>query len=380
MPHHEDQNHVEVGPDAGEREPSGHEVAANKAHDDSHDSDVDDVLASIEQELSALVERCEQTTAKHSKELTQRQAEIDRTIQIAMKRQVEIDRQTAELRGLADEVKKADSQLAERKRRLAARLRRRREWMSARTMSAVDEHARETAQEMEARAQELAEREASLALDSNAIKSEAEAVEQEVARLKEVKQLVEEQAGLTAEHAQSMQAVLHKREQASLELIERLSDACGLANRVRDLSDQIRESRLEVRESDERANEAERETADARSALDAARARIAQLESRVEGLSREKLLLEQRSLRLETDLATRESHLTQREQRVQQESLRLADDQAACDSKIRELGRKLSESERRERSRRLDPRTPLAITSMPLPVSVRRRPELRLVN
>lgn len=379
MPQHEDQHHVEDGPDVGEREACEHDVPAGESPS-AHDTDVDHVLTSIEQELSALVERCEQTTAQHAKELTQRQAEIDRTIQIAMKRQVEIDRQTNELRSLADEVVKAESKLTDRRRRLAQKLRRRREWMSARTTAAVDTHAREAAEEMEARAQELAEREASLTVDSDAIKAEAEVVQQELARLAEIRQLVEDQAGLTAEHAQSMETLLHKREQASLELIERLSDACGLADRVRDLSDQVREGRLEVRESNERAGEAEHEAAEARSALDAARARIAQLESRVEGLSREKLLLEQRSLRLEDDLKTREGRLAKREQRVERESLRLADDQAACDSKLRELGHKMSESERRERSRRLDPRTPLATTSMPLPVSVRRRPELRLVN
>jgi|GEM_PF-5737525 len=372
MPQHEDQQHVEDGSGVGEREGYG--------PDATQDGDVENVLASIEQELNALVERCEQTTAQHSRELTQRQAEIDRTIQIAMKRQVEIDRQTAELRGLADEVVKAESELTDRRRRLAARLRRRRDWMSARTTKAVDAHARQAALEMETRAQELAEREACFAVESDAIQSQALAVEREAARLEEVKQLVEEQARLTAEHAQSMEAVLREREQASLELIERLSDACGLADRVRDLGNQVREGRLEVRESNERAEQAEHETAETRSALDAARARIAQLESRVEGLSREKLLAEQRSLRLEDDLNAREHRISQREQQVRRESLRLADEQAACDSKLLELGHKLSESERRERSRRLDPRTPLATTSMPLPVSVRRRPELRLVN
>lgn len=372
MPQHEDQHHVEGGSDIGQR--------AGSAPDAAHDGDVENVLASIEQELNALVERCEQTTAQHARELTQRQAEIDRTIQIAMKRQVEIDRQTAELRSLADAVVKAEAQLSDRRRRLAARLRRRREWMSTRTTKAVDAHARQAAQEIEARAQELAEREASFAIDSEAIKAQAKAVEQEAARLKEVRQLVEEQARLTAEHAHGMEVMLHKREQASLELIERLSDACGLADRVRTLSDHVREGRLEVRESHERAAQAEHEAAEARSALDAARARIAQLESRVEGLNRDKLLLEQRSLRLQDEFNARERRLAQREQQLRRESLRLADDQAACDSKLLELGHKLSESERRERSRRLDPRTPLATTSMPLPACVRRRPELRLVN
>ncbi len=370
MPQHEDQHHVEDGPETRERD--------GYTHDEPQDADVDNVLASIEQELNALVERCEQTTAQHAREFTQRQAEIDRTIQIALKRQVEIDRQTAELRGLADEVVKAEAALAQRKKRLAERLRRRKARMAARATSAVDRHAQQAAEEMEARAHELAEREAALAMESDLIKKKAESIAQETERLDEVKQLVEQQAKLTAQHAQSMDELLAKREHASLELVERLGDACGLADRVRDLTEQVREGRLECRESAQRAADAEQEASEARSALEAARARIAQLEARIEGMSRDNLLLEQRSLRIEEDLGTREAKLAEREHRVHRESLRLADDQAACDAKLRELGHKLSETERRERARRLDPRTPMAITSVP--VSLRRRPELRLVN
>lgn len=376
MAQHEDQHSVEDSPDVGGRFSSKSENSSNE----SPDTDVDNVLASIEQELSALVARCEQTTAQHARELTQRQSEIDRTIQIAMKRQVEIDRQSAQLRELADEVVRAEAKFGQRKRDLAVRLRRRRAWMAARTTAAVDTHARRAAGEIEARADELAQREAALTQAAEEIKLRAKSTEQDTVRLREVKKLIEDQAALTAEHAQSMDALLSKREQASLELIERLGDACGLADRVRDLSEQLRESRLEVRECAERADRADRERAGVRSSLDAARARIAQLESRVEGLSREKLLLEQRSLRTEEDLKTREARLGQREQRVRQEALRLADDQAACDLKLAELGRRLAQSDRIERQRRLDPRTPLAISSMPLPVTARRRPELRLVS
>ncbi len=362
MAQHEDQQGVEDSPEL------------------EGEADVDNVLASIEQELSALVARCEQTTAQHARELTQRQAEIDRSIQIAMKRQVEIDRRAAQLRELADEVVLAESKLTDRKRALAERLRRRRLWMSARTTAAVDTHAKRAGQEIEARAKELAQREAALAQAAEEIKVRAEVAQRETVRMQDVKRLVEDQAALTADHAKSMDALLSMREQASLELIERLSDACGLADRVRDLSERLRESRLEVRESAERADQAQRERTDARASLDAARARIAQLESRVEGMSRDHLLLEQRSLRLEEDLKAREARLAQREQRLRQEALRLADDQAACDSKLGELGQRLAQSDRLERQRRLDPRTPLAISSMPLPVSVRRRPELRLVS
>jgi chromosome segregation ATPase len=370
MPQHEDQHHVEDGPEAREGDARG----------EPQDADVDNVLASIEQELSALVERCEQTTAQHARELTQRQAEIDRTIQIALKRQVEIDRQTAELRGLADEVVRAEARLSERKRRLAQRLRRRRAWLSERATAAIDTHAHAAAQEIEARARELAERQADLAAESETFRTRAQAVEHETERLNEVKRLVEEQAGLTAQHAQTMDELLGKREQASLELIERLSDACGLADRVRDLTEQVREGRLELREHAERADRAAREAANARSALDAARARIAQLEAQVQHVSRERLLLEQRSLRLSAEVDAREASVAKREHRVRVEAQRLAEDQAALDTQLHELGKKLAESERRERMRRLDPRTPLAVSSMPQPASVRRRPGLRLVK
>lgn len=368
----------------------GDEFAHMAQHEEQHEledaarpeteADVDHVLTSIEQELSALVSRCEQTTAQHARELTQRQAEIDRSIQIALKRQIEIDRQSAELRALGDEVARAESHLTERKRRLAERLRRRRQWMDDRLTAAVDTHARQASEQVEARARELADREAALARAADQTEARARAAAGELERLKEVRELVDEQASLTARHMQEAEALLAKREHAALELVERLSDACGLADRVRELSEQVRESRLEARESAERAEQAERDRTEARSALDAARARIAQLESRMEGLSREKLLLEQRLHRRDEELTEREAKLSVRERRLQSESRRLAEDQAACDAKLRELGSTLSQHDRRQRERRLDPRTPLPVSSMPLPVSPRRRPELRLVR
>lgn len=350
MATHEDQHHVEDNPDL-ESDPSV-----------PIDGDMEGLLSSIEQELSALVARCEQTTAQHARELDQRQAELDRTLQIALKRQTEIDRRTAELRGLAQEVVQAESALAGKRRDLARRLRSRREQMSQRMTVAVDRHARRAAQELEARAAELARREA------------------ELSGLMDVRQLVEDQAALMAGQCKNMESVFRQRDQASMELLERLSDACELAGRVRELSEQLREARLEGRESLERAEAAEREQLGVRSALEAARARIAQHEARIESLHRDKLLLEQRLVREREELQNRESRLSQREQRLRQETLRLAEDQAACDQKLRELGQRLAQSDRLERARRLDPRTPLPACSWPIPVCARRRPELRLVK
>lgn len=372
MPQHEDKPGLDDAPDLGE------ERAVDGGPD--QDADVENVLASIEQELSALVERCEQTTAQHARELTQRQAEIDRTIQIAMKRQVEIDRRTTELRRLADEVVAAEASLTERRRALADRLRRRRVRMEERVTAAVDEHARRAAEEIEARAHELAERESQYSEVQSRLDAQSVAVQAERAQNQEVRRLIEEQAAMTAEHADAMDAHLAKRDQASLELLEQLRDACGLADRVRELSNEVREGRLEVRESAERVEQAEREQAEARSSLDAARARIAQLEQRIEELSRDNLLHEQRAARTTHELDARESRLDERERRLNAEALRLACDQAACDDKIRELGRGLAEHDRAARARWHDPRTPLAVGSLPLPVSPRRRPDIRLVN
>lgn len=352
MASHEDQHHLEESPQAGD-------IGLPRGEGEG---DVDGLLSSIEQELSALVARCERTTAQHARELDQRQAELDRTLQIAMKRQVEIDRQSAELRGLANEVVRAESELARKRRALAQSLRRRRTQIAQRMTAAVDRHARRASQELEAHAKELARREADLA------------------GLLDVRQLVEDQAALTAEQARSMDALLRQRDQASLELLERLSDACALADRVREMGEQLREARVEGREHQSRAEAAERERAGARSSLEAARARIAQLESRVEVLSRDHLLLEQRMVREREDLKAREARLTQREQRLREESQRLAQDQAACDQALRELGLRLAENDRLERARRLDPRTPLPACSWPVPVCARRRPDLRLVN
>ena len=378
MAQHEDQHSVEDAPDTGAEQPyEGSE--AHEAHE-AQEADVDNVLASIERELTSLVERCEQTTAQHARELTQRQAEIDRTLQIALKRQVEIDRQSAQLRGLADEVVQADRALTDRRRALADRLRRRRAWMADRMTAAVDTHARRAADEIETRAKELAKRESELAMALEDAHTQSQAAQSDRENIAEVRKLIDEQATMTAEHAKTVDGLLSQREQASQELVERLSDACGLADRVRALSDQLRESRLETRELAERVEVAERERGDTRGALDAARARIAQLESRIEGLSRDKLLLEQRSQRLEQEAGTREAKLASRETMLKQEALRLADDQAACDNKLRELGTKLAQHDRVKRERWLDPRTPLATSSMPVLASPRRRPELRFVD
>ncbi len=375
MPQHEDQPGIDEAPDFG-----GGDRPVDGVGDAEPDADVDNVLASIEQELSALVERCEQTTAQHARELTQRQAEIDRTIQIAMKRQVEIDRRTTELRRLADEVVAAEASLGERRRALAERLRRRRAWMDERLTAAVDQHARRAAQELEARAQELAERETQFSEVQSRLDEQAEAVESERAKNLEVRRLIEEQATMTASHADAMDAHLAKRDQASLELLEQLRDACGLADRVRELSNEVRESRLEVRESAERVEHAEREQAEARSSLEAARARIAQLEHRIEELSRDNLLREQRAARTNHEIEARHARLDERERRLNAEAERLASDQAACDDKLRELGHGLIERDRAARALRLDPRTPLAVSSLGIPVSPRRRPDIRLVN
>ncbi len=370
MPKYEDQHSVEETPALGD----------GGTMDGSEEADVENVLASIEQELSALVERCEQTTAQHARELTHRQAEIDRTIQIAMKRQIEIDRRSAELRSLADEVVAAEARLSDRRRLLADRLRRRRARIDERLTAAVDAHAQRAAQELEARADELATREAACELAQKDLDERASSVQAEHGRVRELRRLIEDQAALTAEHSSAMEAHLAKRDQASLELLEQLRDACGLADRVRELNNEVREGRLEVRESRERAEQAERDRAEARAGLEAARARIAQLEHRVEELSRENLLHEQRLARTTHELESREARVLERERRVAAEADRLAQDQAACDEKLRELGRRLAVSDRAERARRLDPRTPLAISSMALPVSARRRPEIRLVN
>lgn len=350
MASHEEKHQVE---DTSEVDPDGLPPV---------EGDMEGLLASIEQELNSLVSRCEQTTAQHARELDQKQAEIDRTLQIALKRQSEIDRHSAELRSLATQVANAESELSRKRRSLAQSLRRRRAQLAQRMTAAVDRHARRAADELEARAKELAHREA------------------ELAGLLDVRQLIDDQAALTAEQARTMDALLRQREQASMELLERLSDACGLADRVRELSDSLRESRLEVREYQERAETAERERQGSRSALEAARARIAQLEARIDALHRDNLLLEQRLVRERDDLQARESRLAQREQHLRAETLRLAEDQAACDQKLRELGHRLAQNDRLERARRLDPRTPLPVCSWPLPVCARRRPELRLVN
>ncbi|MFI4917492.1 MAG: hypothetical protein ACIAS6_13420 [Phycisphaerales bacterium JB060] len=368
MPTHEEQHNLEETSETG------------KGMNPDVDADVDNVLASIEQELSALVDRCEQTTAQHARELSQRQAEIDRTIQIALKRQVEIDRQTAKLRSLADEVVQAEADLTERKRKLAERLRRRRARMDTKMTASVDAHAQRAAQELEARAEELAQREAEQEVAAQRANEQAETARLEMARLQEVRQLIDEQASMTAEHAQAMEAQLAKRDQASLELLERLREACGLADRVRELSTEVREGRVEVRESLDRAEHAERERVEARSSLEAARARIAQLESSVQDLSREKLLHEQRAMRTNSELQAREAAIAKREQQLREEAQRLAEDQAACDAQLRELGQQLVERDRADRARRLDPRTPQAISSLPIPATARRRPGLRLAE
>ncbi|MGD1917031.1 MAG: hypothetical protein ACFCBV_12710 [Phycisphaerales bacterium] len=353
--------------------------AAQEDASEQPDGDVDSMLTAIERELTSLVTRCEETTARHAEELTQRQAEIDRTLQIALKRQVEIDRQTEGLKKLADEVVQAEHSLRQRRKSLALKLRHRRSQLSEKMTAAVDAHAERAAQELEARAKELAQREAECARSAEQTQQRMASAESDLEHAQEVRALVEQQASLTAEHARDMDEVLAKREQASLELVERLTDACDLADRVRELKGQLREYRGESRELLERVERAEGGRVDAQSALDAARARIAQLESQVQSLSRDKLLVEQRSLRVEAELDLRESHLTSREQAIELESQRLADDQAACDHKIRELGDKLAAGDRLERERALDPRTPLPECSWPLPVSPRRRPELRLV-
>ena len=370
MAHQEEQHGVNDGLRDGEAE----------ATEPAHEADVDHVLASIERELTSLVERCEQTTSAHARELTQKQAEIDRTLQIAMKRQVEIDRQSAQLRGLADEVVQAERELADRRRLLADRLRRRRSQMVERMTAAVDTHARRAAEEIDARAKELAQREAHLARAQDEAEARSEAAQAKLDQLAEVRNLVEEQASLSAEHTKSVEGMLERRERASLELVERLSDACGLADRVRELSEQLRESRLESRELRERVEAAERDRADTIGALDAARAHIAQLESRIGALSQNKLLLEQRAQQLEQERESRERGLSRREALLRQESLRLSDDQAACDQKLRELGDKLAEHDRRRRERWLDPRTPMPACAMPPIASARRRPELRFID
>lgn len=370
MSQHEDQHSVD----------EALEPAETFQSDGAPDGDVDNVMASIERELTSLVERCEQTTAQHARELAQRQAEIDRTLQIAMKRQVEIDRQSNQLRGLAEEVVQAERALTDRRRLLAERLRRRRAQLTERMTAAIDKHARRAADEIETRAKELAQREAHLAHAQDEARAQSDAAQTEREQLSEVRRLVDEQASLTAEHARSVEGLLDRREKSSLELIERLTDACGLADRVRDLSDQLRESRTELRELGERVDTAERERGNAHGALDAARARIAQLESRIESLSRDKLLLQQRSERFEHELSSREARLARREAQLRQEALRLSDDQAACDDKLRELGLKLELHDRQRRERWLDPRTPLPACSMPVICAARRRPELRFVD
>ena len=355
--------------------PGAHQTAAGQA-----EGDVDSMLSAIERELTSLVTRCEQTTAKHAEELTQRQAEIDRSIQIAMKRQVEMDRQTEGLKRLAEEVVQAEQSLSQRRQKLAQSLRQRRSQLAEKMTAAVDAHAERAARELEARAEELADREADCADSVEHTHQRMALAEANLEHAQEVRALVEQQASLTAEHARDVDLVLTNREQASLELVDRLADACGLADRVRELKDQLREHRSESRELLDRVERAEAGRFDVQSALDAARARIAQLESQVESLSRDKLLVEQRSVRFEADLSQRESHLSSRERTIELESQRLADDQAACDHKIRELGDKLAAGDRLERERALDPRIPLAVSSWPLPVSPRRRPDLRLVS
>lgn len=345
-----------------------------------NDGDMDSMLTAIEKELTSLVTRCEQTTARHAEELTQRQAEIDRTLQIALKRQVEIDRQNDQLRRLADEVVQAERSLSERRNRLARRLRDRRSKMIERMTAAVDAHARRAAEELQSRAETLADREAACDQAAEQVERAMASAQTDMARARDVQALVEEQAALTADHAKSMDDLLMRREQAAHELVERLTDACALADRVRELKDQLREQRGESRELIERAERAERAKCDAESSLDAARARIAQLEDQAESLSRQKLLVEQRWLRVERELEQREATLASREQALAREAQRLSDDQAVCDSKIRELGGKLALQDRLERERWHDPRTPLPVSGLPLPAAARRRPELRLVQ
>lgn len=344
------------------------------------DGDVDGTLSAIERELTALVNRCEQTTARHAEELEQRQAEIDRTLQIALKRQVEIDRQSAELRRLADEVVQAERELTHRRQTLAGRLKRRRARLTENLTASIDAHAKRAAEELEARAKELSNREAECNRAGAQAKAQLESARAEAERSREIRQLVEEQASLAAEHAKAMDDLISKREQSSLELVERLTDACGMADRVRDLSEQLREARLECRELRERADQFEQAQRGAGSELDAARARIARLESHVESINREKLLLEQRWTRHGEALEARETEVRRRERWIEEQSRRLREDQAACDKMVRDLGKTLGEHDRMERQRRLDPRTPLATTSMPLPASARRRPEVRLVH
>lgn len=370
MAQHEDKHNMEAAIEPGE------ELGEDKARD----ADMDGVFSSIERELTSLVERCEQTTAQHAQELAQRQAEIDRTLQIAMKRQVEIDRQSTQLRGLAEEVVQAERSLGDRRRLLAERLRRRRRQLTERMTAAIDKHACRAAEEIEARAKELAQREAHLAHAQDRARAQADAAQTEREQLADIRRLLDEQASLTAEHARGMDVLLDRREKASLELIDRLTDACGLADRIRELGEKLRESRTELRDLDERASNAERERNNAHSALDAARARIAQLESRIESLSRDKLLIQQRAERLEQERSRRESDLARREAQLRREALRLSDDQAACDDKLRELGHKLGLHDLRRREQWLDPRTPLPASSMPLICAIRRRPDLRFVD
>jgi len=362
-------------------------AAASGTPGTSGEEDVDRVLSSIEEELNALVARAEQTTSRHAEELGQRQADIDRMLQVTIKRQADLDAQRRELGALADEVAAGEHSLRARRAALAERLRRRRRQLAERAQERADRQAALAHAELRTRAAELAEREAELAsrraeLASalEAAQADRERAQAEMMQVWESRQLVDDQAQMVTDLAATMERSLSQREQASMELLDKLLEACGLTDRVRELSERLRDANLDARDALEQAEASRRERAEMQCSLDAARARLAQLEARVGQLAQDRLLHEQRAERLRAEMDSREATIERRERQVRAEALRLADDQAACDRIIGQLGEQLALVDQIERQRRLDPRTPLPPCSWPIPVSPRRRPGLRLVT
>ncbi|MEO1007454.1 MAG: hypothetical protein AAFX79_02715 [Planctomycetota bacterium] len=363
-----------------ERTPDQHEheglAGARSSEGDPPTDGVDDQFSAIERELQSLVQRCEQATSRQAAEMEQRQAELDRTLQIALKRQAELDRHGVELRALGKRVADADERLTQRRKILAERLRRRR----ARLAAAQHHHDAAHREDFEQREAELASREAELETALQVADEQLDRAQAERAQLDAARILIDEQATLMAVHAETSEKLCAAREETALELIERLEEVFGQGDRIRELSEQLRDSRSESRELVAASDRASQESRELRAALEAARAHIARLESRVEDMSHDHVLQSQHSLRLTAELEEREALLRAQAERLQRESRRLADDQAACDQALFRLGRQLDRADRAAFERWVDPRTPLPVSAWPIPVVARRRPDLRLVG